>query len=126
MGMIWHKNPYGGREQIDSRSLPIRDCACNKCTAAASRELNREGQRRSRRRGDDRRMQQYRQATSRPEGVQEAGNTSVDGQPGYYEDGGTTGRRGHRDRYYGPNGPFGPDHHHDGSEDGGETWENYH
>lgn len=72
------------------------------------------------------RVQSYRAAISRPEGVQKAGNTWVDGQPGYYEDGGTTGRDGHRDRYSGPLGPFGAGHHHDGSEDGGDTWERYH
>src|SRR5258708_26346596 len=74
----------------------------------------------------DRRVRDYHNATSRPEGWQEAGNTTVDGQAGYYEDGGSTGRANHRDRYSRPNGPFGPDPPHDRSDDGGETWERYH
>jgi hypothetical protein len=76
--------------------------------------------------GKSRRMRQYDKATNRPEGEQEAGNTWVNGQPAYYEDGRSTGKPNHRDRYYGPNGPFGSNHHHDGSEDDGVTWENYH
>lgn len=75
---------------------------------------------------NDRRTRDYRQATSRPQGTQEAGNTFVDGHPAYYEDGGSTGTRGRRERYSGPNGPFGPGHHHDTSRDGGETWERWH
>lgn len=79
-----------------------------------------------RQQADARRIRQYRDATSRPEGTQEAGHTTVDGRSAYYEDGGSTGATGRRERYYGPNGPFGPDHHHDTSFDGGETWENWH
>jgi hypothetical protein len=71
------------------------------------------------------RLREYRASTGRPEGEQEAGNTWADGRPGYYEDGGTTGKK-RRERYSGPNGPFGPGHHHDTSEDGGETWRRQH
>jgi len=79
-----------------------------------------------RQREEDRRMREYRESLSRPEGVQEAGNTWVDGDPGYYEDGGSTGKKRRRERYSGPNGPLGPGHHHDSSEDGGETWKRWH
>lgn len=90
------------------------------------RQAERQAERDARRAERDARIRSYRSATSRPEGTQEAGNTTVDGDPAYYEDGGNTGRPEHRDRYSGPEGPFGPGHHHDGSEDGGETWERYH
>lgn len=71
------------------------------------------------------RLREHRISSGRPDGTQEAGNTWVDGRPGYYEDGGSTGRR-RRERYSGPNGPFGPGHRHDSSEDGGETWKRRH
>jgi hypothetical protein len=91
-------------------------------------EMIRDSERQERRRSDrERRVSEYRDATSRPSGTLEAGKTTADGRSAYYEDGGSTGQReGHRDRYSGPEGPFGPGHHHDGSEDGGETWERYH
>lgn len=75
---------------------------------------------------NDRRTRNYRSVTDRPDGEQEAGNTFVDGHPAYYEDGGSTSKRGRRERYSGPNGPFGSGHHHDTSHDDGETWERWH
>lgn len=71
-------------------------------------------------------IREYDKVTDRPEGVLEAGNTTVDGNPGYYEDGGSTGQSGRRERYSGPNGPLGDDHHHDSSTDGGRTWWRWH
>lgn len=79
-----------------------------------------------RERSREKRIADVASATDRPEGVLEAGNTTVDGNPAYYEDGGSTGQSGRRERYSGPNGPLGDDHHHDSSTDKGRTWWRWH
>lgn len=34
--MVWHRNQYGFRENLDS--LPAADCSCDKCIRAAERQ----------------------------------------------------------------------------------------
>lgn len=85
-----------------------------------------EEQEERRERTRDERIADVDKATNRPEGMLEAGNTTVDGEPGYYEDGGGTGQSGRRERYSGSNGPFGEGHHHDSSSDDGQTWDRWH
>jgi hypothetical protein len=77
-------------------------------------------------RSRERRIRDVETSSDRPTGILEAGNTAVDGEAAYYEDGGGTGQSGRRERYSGPNGPFGEGHHHDSSTDQGQTWDRWH
>lgn len=109
----------GNREY--ALQLPVEDCHCKPCNKERMKKVRQEAKRREREE-QKRQRAAYDSVTNRPQGELEAGNTFVNGQPAYYEDGGQSGIAGQRDRYYGPNGPFGNDHVHNISNDGGETW----